>query len=117
MPSILAGLQLDGLASFWGLVAMPVLLAGCAVPLMVLAYVALPPRWVAGLGVELMFLACLLVAPVVLMGGLALGVLAAKPVEWASFEFRSGDPPRMDARWRHMLPSRPGREARDDPGQ
>ena len=107
MWGLLAGLRLDG--PFWGLAAAPVLLAGCAVPLLVLAYVALPARWLSGLGVDAVFLGCLLLAPAVLMGGLSLGVLARAPVAWTAFEFRSGEAPRMDERWRHMLPNRPGR--------
>jgi hypothetical protein len=94
---------------FWGLAAVPVLLAGCAVPLVVLAYLALPARWLSGLGVEGVFLAALLVAPAVLMGGLTVGALARAPAAWVPFEFRSGEAPRMDERWRHMLPNRPGR--------
>lgn len=107
MWGLLAGLRLEG--PFWGLAAVPVLLAGCAVGLLVLAYVALPARWLSGLGVEGVFLAALLVAPAVLMGGLTVDALARAPAAWVPFEFRSGEAPRMDERWRHMLPNRPGR--------
>ena len=107
MLGLLAGFRMEG--AFWGLAAVPVLLAGCAVVLLVLAYVALPARWLSGLGVEGVFLACLLAAPAVLMGGLTVDALARAPASWVSFEFRSGEPPRMDERWRHMLPNRPGR--------
>ena len=107
MWGLLAGLRLEG--PFWGLAAVPVLLAGCAVPLLVLAYAALPARWLSGLGVDAVFFACLLAAPAVLLGGLGVGALVNAPAGWVEFQFRSGEPPRMDERWRHMLPNRPGR--------
>jgi hypothetical protein len=111
MWGMLAAFRPDGAfgGPFWGLAALPVLLAGCAVPLLVLAYAALPARWLNGLGLDTVFLACLLMAPAVLMGGLSLGALWNAPPGWEAIEFRSGEPPRMDERWRHMLPNRPGR--------
>ncbi|HZH46267.1 MAG TPA: hypothetical protein VEY31_06490 [Roseococcus sp.] len=115
MWGMLAAFRPDGMfggpfwGSLWGLAALPVLLAGCAVPLLLLAYAVLPARWLSGLGVDTVFLACLLMAPAVLMGGLSLDALWNAPPGWVDFEFRRGEPPRMDERWRHMLPNRPGR--------
>lgn len=115
MASLLAGLELAGVAvPLWQFAAAMVLLAGCAVPL----YAAagwLPARWRAGLGPGVIFSACLLAAPVVLMMGLSAAALASRPVEWTRFEFRWGDPPAMDSRWRHMLPRRPDGASKELP--
>jgi hypothetical protein len=81
--------------------------------LLVLAYVALPARWLSGLGVDAVFLGCLLLAPAVRDGRAVLGVLARAPVNGRRFEFRSGEAPRMDERWaaHAAVPSRGARPA------
>ena len=84
-----------------------------ALPLMVLAYWLLPPRWLRDLPPRTLFPACMLVAPILLLTGVMGAALSAPQRETELTEKPSMEQVReRQALFRHLLPKRDiGREA------
>lgn len=112
MASWLAGWAASAVAQpLWAFLAALFAIAGLAVPLLAVALLLLARRWLAGLSLDQIYMACLLAAPALLMGGISLVTLARDPGEWTTLPAATGEAPRrVDERWRHMLPHRPPRD-------
>lgn len=83
-------------------------MAVAALPLTLLLIVLMPPRWRRGLPLATVFMGAMLLAPVLLMAGLAAEALAGKPLVWEPFEWRRVEHARLPAEtWRHLFPMRP----------
>ena len=82
-------------------------MAMAALPLMWIAYWLLPPGWMQDLSPRTVFPACMLVAPILMLSGVA-GVALTGPPR----EFEAAQKPTMEqvrerqALFRHLLPSR-----------
>lgn len=88
-------------------------MAGAAVPLTLLAWLALPRRWLRGVPAATIFCAAMLAAPVLFLSGLALHALATAETEWQEFAWRpphlrDGERPAPPPTMRHLFPSRSG---------
>jgi len=103
----------------WGLLLLIVLPAGIfsavygvmaliALPLAILLALVLPRRWMRGLPALTLFLGSMLLAPALMMAGLAVVALVEKPLAWDHFEWRRIEHERLPgATWRHLFPVRP----------
>jgi hypothetical protein len=107
------------MAVLWGLLVLIVLPAGIfsavygamaivALPLAILLAFLLPRRWMRGMPALTLFFGSMLLAPALMMMGLALTALAKKPVAWEPLEWRRIEHERLPgATWRHLFPVRP----------
>lgn len=106
------------MAVLWGLIVLILLPAGifsavygaialAALPLAVALALLLPRRWMRGMPALTLFCGAMLLAPALMMAGLALATLAEKPLAWESFEWRRIEHARLPgAAWRHLFPVR-----------
>ncbi|WP_421995468.1 hypothetical protein [Roseococcus sp.] len=106
------------MAVIWALLVLIVLPAGIfsavfgamaliALPLAVALALLLPRRWMRGLPALTLFFGSMLLAPVLMMAGLALSALAEKPITWEPLEWRPIDHARLPgAAWHHLFPVR-----------
>lgn len=83
-------------------------MAGAAVPLTLLAWLALPRAWLRGLPAATVFCAAMLAAPVLFLSGLALHALASADNEWQEFAWRPMERPAPSPTMRHLFPTRSG---------
>jgi hypothetical protein len=83
-------------------------MAGAAVPLTLLAWLALPRRWLRGVPAATVFCAAMLAAPVLFLSGLALHALATSENEWQEFVWRPMERPAPSPTMRHLFPTRSG---------
>lgn len=102
----------------WGALLIVVLPAGlfalvfgamaiAAVPLTLLLVLVMPARWRRGLPVATVFMWAMLLAPVLLMAGLAVEALAGQPLAWEPITWRQVEHARLPAEtFRHMFPIR-----------
>lgn len=103
----------------WGLVLLILLPAGIftavygamaivALPLAILLALLLPRRWMRGMPALTLFCGSMLLAPALMMVGLALTALVEKPLTWEPIEWRRIEHERMPgAAWHHLFPVRP----------
>lgn len=108
-----------GMTVLWGLIVLILLPAGIfsavygamaliALPLAVVLALLLPRRWMRGMPALTLFFGSMLLAPVLMMAGLALTALAEKPLAWEHFERRPIEHARLPgATYRHLFPVRP----------
>lgn len=91
-------------------------MALAAIPLSLILVMLMPRSWREGLAPATLFMAAMLLSPVVLMSTLAVGALIEKPLEWQSFAWRNIEHARLPAEtWRHLFPVRPPRAAAPTP--
>lgn len=107
------------MALLWGLVVLILLPAGLfsavygamavlALPIAILLALLLPRRWMRGLPALTLFFGSMLLAPVLMMAGLALTALVEKPLAWEPLEWRRIEHARLPgAVWHHLFPVRP----------
>ncbi len=107
------------MAVLWGLIVLIILPAGIfsavygamavlALPLAIVLAFLLPRRWMRGLPALTLFFGSMLLAPVLMMVGLALTALVEKPLAWDHFEWRRIEHERLPgAAWRHLFHVRP----------
>lgn len=81
-------------------------MAGAAVPLTLLAWLALPRRWLRGVPASAVFCAAMLAAPVLLLSGVAVSTLASKDVVWEEFAWTPTERPPPSPTMRHLFPTR-----------
>jgi hypothetical protein len=87
-------------------------MAVAAAPLSLLLLLLMPRRWREGLPPATLFVGAMLLSPVLLLAGLALGALAGAPLDWPEIEWRAVEHARLPGEtWRHLFPMRPPRGA------
>ncbi|WP_207539952.1 hypothetical protein [Sabulicella rubraurantiaca] len=112
MTGLQAGLTwLEIEQPLWLALAWPLLISGVAVALLALGALVLPPSWRSVFPPGPAFVACFLLAPVVLVAGIAAAALLRDDGEPNFPSLEATEAPRqVDPRWRHLDPRRPPRE-------